>query len=192
LLLGWLSLALVQVDDTADLVVSPRSVTAGDRVTVSGSGFHPGATIALELAHGREPPDRPLLSTEARADMVGAIEATLTIPEDTEPDTYAITASGPAMDERVISLRRFVAVTIAPGAMPGEEFDLYGGPDEPVGHVVPGPAAQNPWNVLPSWWYRIPLWAQAGLVSAAATLGILLGAGAIRWSVERLRGERGP
>lgn len=79
---------------TGTLVVSEEtvggSVDPGDSITVSGSGFAPGAQIDIVIESD------PVLLATVRADVTGYFETTVTIPtEGVAPGAHTLKATGP-------------------------------------------------------------------------------------------------
>lgn len=94
---GSASLTVIDPDDSdpaePSLSLDVDEVEAGGEVTAVGEGFEPGEDVEFSL--------NPELGT-APADDDGEVTAVLTIPEDTDPGEYALTATG-AESEREAS-----------------------------------------------------------------------------------------
>ena len=67
------------------ITVEPAEVVPGGDVTITADGYQPGELVEITL--------NPTLATVA-ADQDGALSATVTVPEDTEPGQYQLTATG--------------------------------------------------------------------------------------------------
>lgn len=71
----------------AELEVAPETVEAGQEVTVTGSGFVPGETVAVTL-------DDSTLLGEVTANADGEFSEGLLVPAATEAGEYTVTATG--------------------------------------------------------------------------------------------------
>ena len=84
------------------LTFDAASVAPGADLTVSGDGFEPGETVALELH------STPVSLGTAVADADGALSVTVTIPADAELGAHVVAASGAAS-----GVQREGAITVA-------------------------------------------------------------------------------
>lgn len=73
---------------TAVVSLGAAKVTAGDSVTVTGTGFQPGETVAIELH------STPVQIGSVIASASGAINASVTIPVGTAAGAHAIVVTG--------------------------------------------------------------------------------------------------
>ena len=121
------------------LTLSASSIRAGKDITVSGTGFTPGATIAFELRSD------PIVLGTLTADADGALEGTLRIPASAPAGAHTLVAlSGSTV---VASAALTVTVAAGPGtgsggqtggaAAPGDGLASTGA-DAPVGTVAIG------------------------------------------------------
>jgi hypothetical protein len=88
--------------------VSTSTPTAGGTMTVSGSGFMPGATLTVQLF------STPVLLTTVVADGTGAYSVLVTIPADTAPGSHEIVVSGLRPDGQM--MRTVVPIEVAASA----------------------------------------------------------------------------
>jgi hypothetical protein len=86
------------------LSVSDTTVVPGQQVTVSGSGYEPGATVEVTLT------STPVLLTTTTADGGGAISATVTIPLGTDPGAHTLSATGAAPEGDTLVLSAEITV----------------------------------------------------------------------------------
>ena len=70
--------------------VSNASPAAGDSITVTGTGFYPNESVAIELR------STPVLLATATADASGSFTATVTVPSGTAAGAHEIVATGAA------------------------------------------------------------------------------------------------
>ena len=133
----WVTEPGLQAPAGPALTLSAPSVAAGDSVTVTGTGFAPGSTIALELHSD------PVALGTVEVDTARAFEAKVTIPQDTavgdDHELVAVLPSGKTVSSPI-------TVTAATGGEPdgpGGETDGPGGetegPDEQPGGAGPNP-----------------------------------------------------
>ncbi|MFG6446445.1 phosphatase PAP2 family protein, partial [Microbacterium sp. P07] len=97
---------------SADLSLSDSSVTAGDRVTVSGAGFRPGESVQLELR------STPVTLTTVVAGPTGTFRASVTIPTSTTGGAHTIVATG--SDSAITASAGLTVTAVAPGGGGGE------------------------------------------------------------------------
>lgn len=83
----------------AELEVSSSSVAPGGSLTVSGDGFRPGSSVAIDLFSD------PVRLATVTADATGGINTAVTIPTTTSAGQHTIEASGvtPAGEALVLS-----------------------------------------------------------------------------------------
>lgn len=74
------------------LTVSAGTVASGSGITITGTGFKAGESVAVSLSTD------PVVGTSVTADGSGAISATLTVPKRTAAGTYVVTAVGARSD----------------------------------------------------------------------------------------------
>ena len=118
------------------LTVSESSVSPGERFTVSGDGAQPGATVTFTLQRSPSAPGtgRAVGST---TDTNGEFSTTLTMPAETEPGVYALTASSGRGILAVMTLRvvmvssigglPFTGANVLPGLAAGATLIVAGG-----------------------------------------------------------------
>ena len=95
---------------TGSLFVSDPTVTPGQAIQISGSGFVPGASVALTLES-----TQISLGTTA-ANGAGAIDTTVTIPTSTAPGTHTLKATGAAAGGGTLVLSATITVVGGAGA----------------------------------------------------------------------------
>lgn len=97
----------VVAGERVELTVDPASAEPGDEVAVSGRGFDPGETVTITLG--------AVVIGTTTADDSGAIEDTVTVPEDTVPDAYQLTATGNTSGRFGSADLEVTAPVVAPG-----------------------------------------------------------------------------
>lgn len=113
------------------IALSSNVVRPGGSITITGSGFVPGATIKVSITIPRNGSTTESLTTTAHADQYGSFSASIFIPSNARPGTYSVTASGSVAGFRA-SLP--LTVTINPtislstgSAFPGQTIVITGG-----------------------------------------------------------------
>jgi hypothetical protein len=89
------------------LQVTPQQVTAGDPVTITGSGYPPGAPVQAELFSD------PVLLGSTTTDAAGTFRLTVGVPRDTPPGFHTLRVSvvgGTVAAETTISVSAPAAV----------------------------------------------------------------------------------
>jgi hypothetical protein len=170
--------------EPARLQVSPGWVTAGARVTLSGSVGSPASVAGSECATGIRLLSRAFDSDQEFAEVPalgaavppdGTFTTTTVIPRSRTAGTYPITGrcGGANIAGATLVVR---AAPPTPATTPGPTPPAPDGPTvdqlPPSGPMVAGPATQ-PTSDLPSRWAVPGLAALGGATLAALTMGLL-------------------
>jgi hypothetical protein len=75
-------------DRSAPLGVTARSLHKGDQLTLSGTGFQPGARVTIEFH------STPTVLAVVHADDRGDFTTTVAVPTDASPGTHHFVATG--------------------------------------------------------------------------------------------------
>jgi hypothetical protein len=138
-LAAWASPATVLAQQyppsSQQMTTSTSDASPGEVITVSGDGFAPGAGITITFESA------PVTIGNAQADSSGRFTAQVRIPDDAEPGTHTIRATGTGADggTRTITAQ----VTVRPRQAPASAFvpgQAFPGGWAPV-VVVPGQPA---------------------------------------------------
>lgn len=121
-------------DDTPEITVQGDSFLPGDQVTVIGSGFTPDSEVVVTL-DGEE-----LGTTTATAD--GDIEELLELPEDIEPGTYELVATGSVDGEVANDTLNVEEASVDEEETPGEDEAPGDGEETPGDDETPEPAVE--------------------------------------------------
>jgi hypothetical protein len=92
---------------TAVLGVTARSVHVGDQLTLSGSGFAPGATVNITFR------SVPIVVASVITDATGRFSVSVLVPGDAAAGQHHFEAEGPALGGGLATLLAPVSVTVA-------------------------------------------------------------------------------
>lgn len=110
--------------DEDALTASDTTPEVGQTITVSGTGFAPGASVDITL----EPGAVKLGSTTA--DATGAISALVTIPASISPGDYRLKASGAALGGGLTIIETSIVIHEAGGGSANTPSSTAGSPGE--------------------------------------------------------------
>jgi hypothetical protein len=91
--LGWSTAAFAYGPNAPSLATDPSTVCLGAAFAVSGANLTPTESITLALDTSS-----PVTLGTANTDPTGAFLTTVTLPSNTTPGTYSVTATGGAGD----------------------------------------------------------------------------------------------
>ena len=91
--------------NATNLTVSDSTVVPGQKITVTGTGFAPGATVVITFE------STPVTLATVAADSGGTFSAVVTIPTNATPGIHTIKATGAGADGGTLVLSAQVTVS---------------------------------------------------------------------------------
>jgi len=145
LLLGvWLAVTPIALagegpdDFTIRITISKTLVSAGDAISVTGSGAEPGVVVNVLIVPDPSSGANGLAAVEVTPDAGGNFSATVTLPDTVETGRYAVRAEQPPGKSGLVKQYYWVGICVneCTGESLGSMLPETGGP-LPAGASIP-------------------------------------------------------